>query len=251
MATKKEKTEKSIAEKIQLLKQLQDSYSTIDGLKALMEDLPIEIQDIEDEIAKIEHRIVEFEAKNKELTQECNVEKANIEKAEGLVARYKEQLNGIKNNREYDNLTKEIEFQELEVELSNKNINEKKEAIQESKKKVLALKDNLQERKEMLEERQASMADREKEAKAKIVKLEKLVEGVETELDARLVNSFLRVRNGNKNGLGLVRIDRDACGGCFNRIPAQNQMDIKLDRKILTCEYCGRIIVKADELDEE
>ncbi len=250
MATKKEKTEKTISEKIQLLKQLQDSYSTIDGLKALMEDLPIEIQDLEDEIAKVEHRIAEFETKNKELTQKCNTEKAKIENSESLVAKYKEQLNGIKNNREYDNLTKEIEFQELEAELANKNISETKEAIQEGKTKITALKETLQERKEMLEERQASMADREKEAKAKTQKLLKLVEGIEADLDARLVKSFLRVRNGNKNGLGLVRIDRDACGGCFNKIPAQNQMDIKLDRKILTCEYCGRIIVKAD-LDED
>ncbi len=250
MATKKEKTEKTISEKIQLLKQLQDSYSTIDGLKALMEDLPVEIQDIEDEIAKIEHRITEFEAKNKELTQQCNAEKAKIENSESLVAKYKEQIKGIKNNREYDNLTKEIEFQELEIELANKKISEKKEAIQEGKAKISSLKESLQERKEMLEERQTSMADREKEAKAKTQKLEKLVEGIEADLDSRLVKSFLRVRNGNKNGLGLVRIDRDACGGCFNKIPAQNQMDIKLDRKILTCEYCGRIIVKAD-LDED
>ncbi len=250
MATKKEKTEKTISEKVQLLKQLQDSYSSIDGLQALMEDLPIEVQDLEDEIAKIEHRISEFETKNKGLTQQCNAKKVKIEDSEALVAKYKEQLNGIKNNREYDNLTKEIEFQELEVELANKNISEKKEAIQEGKTKIASLKENLQERKEMLEERKATLADREKEAKAKIQKLVKLVEGIEADLDTRLVKSFLRVRQGNKNGLGLVRIDRDACGGCFNRIPAQSQMDIKLDRKILTCEYCGRIIVKAD-FDEE
>ncbi len=250
MATKKEKTEKTISEKIQLLKQLQDSYSTIDGLQALMEDLPIEIQDIEDEIAKIEHRIAEYETKNKEFTQQCNTEKAKIENAESLVAKYKEQLNGIKNNREYDNLSKEIEFQQLEVELSTKKISETKEAIQEGKTKISSLKESLKERKEMLEERQSSMAEREKEAKTKTQKLLKLVEGIEADLDPRLVKSFLRVRQGNKNGLGLVRIDRDACGGCFNKIPAQSQMDIKLDRKILTCEYCGRIIVKSD-FDEE
>ncbi len=250
MATKKEKTEKTISEKIELLKQLQDSYSSIDGYKALLEDLPIEIQDIEDEIAKLEHRIAEFDANSKELTQECNVEKAKIENSENLVAKYKEQLNGIKNNREYDNLTKEVEFQELEIELANKRIGEKKEQIQEYKTKIASLKENLEERKEMLEERKASLADREKEAKAKTQKLVKLVESIEADLDPRLVKSFLRVRQGDRNGLGLVRIDRDACGGCFNKIPAQSQMDIKLDRKILTCEYCGRIIVKAD-LDEE
>ncbi len=249
MATKKEKVEKTTAEKIELLKQLQDSYSTIDGLEALMEDLPIEIQDLEDEIVKTEHRIAEYEAKNKEFTQQNNVEKGKIENAETLIAKYKEQLNGIKNNREYDNLTKEVEFQQLEIELANKNISEKKEAIQDAKTKIASLKESLQDRKDLLEERRASMADREKEAKTKIQKLKKLVENIEGELDHRLVKSFLRVREGNKNGLALVRIDRDACGGCFNKIPAQSQMDIKLDRKILTCEYCGRIIVKAE--DEE
>ncbi len=250
MATKKEKVEKTTAEKIELLKQLQDSYSTIDGLQALMEDLPVEIQDLEDEIAKTEHRISEYETKNKELTQQNNVEKAKIENAESLIAKYKEQLNGIKNNREYDNLTKEIEFQQLEIELANKNINEKKEAIQDGKTKIASLKENLQDRKDLLEERRASMGEREKEAKAKTQKLYKHVDNIEEELDQRLVKSFIRIREGNKNGLGLVRIDRDACGGCFNKIPAQAQMDIKLDRKILTCEYCGRFIVKADEEED-
>ncbi len=246
MAVKTEKKEKSIEEKLITLKKLQSACSKIDALDNLMADLPLEIEDLEDEIAKMEHKVQELEAKNKEKNQLVAGEKAKIANSEGLISKYNEQLNGIKNNREYDNLKKEIEFHGFEIELAEKRTAEAKEEITQIKAKLGVIKDQIVDRKEVLKDRKANLEKHQEETEAEKNKILKTVTSLEKELDERLVKSFHRTRQGNKNGLAVVQVDRDACGGCFNKIPAQNQIDIKLHRKILSCEYCGRIILDAD-----
>lgn len=236
-------TEKTIEQKLIDLRDLQNVYSKIDHLKTLRGELPLEVQDLEDEIAGMETRKANLEEEIKRGNQLTAGEKAKITNAQTLIERYKEQLDQVKNNREYDNLSKEIEFQGLEIELSQKKIGEIAQDQTTRKERVAALAESISERGKDLAIKQAELDQIKQETKQEEATLRQQAKDLEQEIEERLLKAFHRIREGARNGMAVVTVDRDACGGCFNKIPPQRQLDIKLHKKVLVCEYCGRIMV--------
>lgn len=243
-------TELSVEEKLKLLYSLQKVHSSIDNIKTLRGELPLEVQDLEDEIEGLETRIGKLKDEVKEFETAVTNKKNEIKESEALIKKYKEQQNNVRNNREYDSLSKEIEYQTLEIELCEKRIKEfsakvveKNEQIKESEKTLTERKDDLVSKKEELEE---IVDDTKKEEET----LANSIGSYENKVDERLLTAFNRIRKSARNGLAVVTVQRDACGGCFNKIPPQRQLDIKSRKKIIVCEYCGRILVD-DELTEE
>lgn len=240
---KKDPTDLSVEEKLKTLYQLQTTLSSIDDKRAMRGELPLEVQDLEDEITGLNTRIEKIENDIDEFNKAVAQKKGDITTAESSIARYKKQLDEVKNNREYDTLTKEIEFQSLEVELCNKKISEALIKVAEKTKDLdetkLLINDRtaaLKEKKEELEEIMQETRDEEEKLKDKAKELE-------VKIEPRLLTSFKRIRKNARNGLGIVYVQRDACGGCFNKIPPQRQLDIKMHKKIIVCEYCGRIMI--------
>ncbi len=225
------------------LYQLQTTLSSIDEKRALRGELPLEVQDLEDEIAGLKTRIEKIENDINDFQQAVVQKQAEIQEAEESVERYKKQLDEVRNNREYDTLTKEIEFQSLEIELCNKKIREGMAKMRErefdlhkAEEKKADLEHGLVEKRAELEDILEETHEEEERLKEKALELEKKIE-------PRLLASFKRIRKGARNGLGIVYVQRDACGGCFNKIPPQRQLDIKMHKKIIPCEYCGRILI--------
>lgn len=198
----------------------------------------------------METRLKHLEEDNKRQVQAVATEKAKIQKAEERIEEYKEQLNNVKNNREYDNLSKEIEFQGLEIELSQKRIVEGTTEIQHRKERIATLKETIGERRVDLEAKQEELARIKGETKQEEESLRAEAIRLEEGIEERLLHAFTRIREGARNGLAVVPIDRDACGGCFNKIPPQRQVDLKLRKKIIVCEYCGRILVDPELVEE-
>lgn len=236
-------SEKTIEQKLIDLRDLQNVYTKIDHLKTLRGELPLEVQDLEDEIAGMETRKANLEEEIKRGNQLTAGEKAKITNAQTLIERYKEQLDQVKNNREYDNLSKEIEFQGLEIELSQKKIGEITQDQTIRKERILTLTESISERGKDLEIKQAELNQIKQETKQEEATLRQQAKELESEIEERLLKAFHRIREGARNGMAVVTVDRDACGGCFNKIPPQRQLDIKLHKKVLVCEYCGRIMV--------
>jgi predicted nucleic acid-binding Zn-ribbon protein len=240
-----------ISEKLKALFELQTVASEIDKIKILRGELPLEVQDLEDDITGLKTRISNFEDDVQNLETSIQNRKAAIKESEALIAKYTEQQNNVRNNREYDSLSKEIEFQKLEIELSEKRIREfttemksKKETIESSKKQLTEREEDLDRKKKELEEITAETKIEEEKLKSKGEKIEGMIE-------PRLLTAFKRIRKNARNGLAVVTVQRDACGGCFNKIPPQRQMDIANRKKIIVCEYCGRILVDKDIMDVE
>ena len=248
MATTNELT---IAEKLEQLYQLQTIYSKVDEIQVLKGELPIEVADLEDEIEGLHKRLAKIaeDIKNKEA--EIAAKHNSIKESETLKERYNSQLDNVKNNREYDALTKEIEMQTLEMQLNEKKI--KEEGI------------NIEGLKEILTETQEKLADKEKNLEDKKVALEKIIATTEKEetklgnkatrlekkIEERLIKAFKRVRGSYRNGLAVVEVERDSCGGCFGKVPPQTQMEIRQKKKIILCEHCGRILVDASSEEEK
>jgi len=246
MATEKTKTvdtEISIEEKLLALYELQKVDSDIDKIRILRGELPLEVQDLEDEIAGLETRIKNIDDETKNLESAISNKKNEIVNAKELIKKYQDQQNNVRNNREYDSLSKEVEFQTLEIELCEKRIREfiaqvaeKKEAAEQSKALLAERTNDLSVKKEELEE---IIKDTQKE-EDQLVKRSKEFENI---IESRLITAYKRIRANARNGLAVVTVERDACGGCFNKIPPQRQLDIKSRKKIIVCEYCGRILV--------
>lgn len=240
---KKEVADLSVEEKLKTLYQLQTTLSGIDEKKALRGELPLEVQDLEDELEglnirvdKIKHDIADAEAAiqgNQQLIQE----------AQKSVERYQHQLDEVKNNREYDTLTKEIEYQSLEIELANKKIREAAMAIEERQRDLEIAQKTISERQIDLDEKRDELDEIMQETREEEEKLKAHAKELELKIESRLLTSFKRIRKNARNGLGIVYVQRDACGGCFNKIPPQRQLDIRMHKKIIVCEYCGRILV--------
>ena len=241
----------SVEEKLKALYDLQCVDSEIDQLRVVRGELPVEIQDLEDEIAKLETRLEKFEEEKSILKADQKDKKVAVKNSEELIVRYKKQLENIKNNREFTSLTKELEFQELEIQLSEKRTNEIKAKVLMKDEVIASTTEDLNENKEDLEGKKSELAEitaeTEKEEKALIKKLK----SSQKKIDDRLLSSYERIRTSVRNGLALVSVDRDACGGCFNKIPPQRQLDIKLHKKIIVCEHCGRILVDSNILSEQ
>jgi predicted nucleic acid-binding Zn-ribbon protein len=235
--------EYSIEDKLNALYQLQKVHSGIDKIKILRGELPLEVQDLEDEIAGLETRIQNYQDEIKNLDTAVHNKKNEINAANELIKKYTEQQNNVRNNREFDSLSKEVEFQKLEIELCEKRIreftaqaNEKRLSIDQAHKALEERSQDLSNKKKELED---IIADTQKEEEALINKAHE----VEKVIESRLLNAYKRIRGNARNGLAVVTVERDACGGCFNKIPPQRQLDIKSRKKIIVCEYCGRILV--------
>jgi predicted nucleic acid-binding Zn-ribbon protein len=240
---KKDPTDLSVEEKLKTLYQLQTTLSAIDEKKALRGELPLEVQDLEDEIAGLNTRVEKIKGEIDDFQQAIIQKKGEIEDAKASVERYKSQLNDVKNNREYDTLSKEIEFQELEIELCNKKIREAGVKVEDRNKDLEQAEELIKDRQIALEEKKNELDEIMSETRAEEEKLKEKAKELELKIEERLLTSYKRIRKNARNGLGIVYVQRDACGGCFNKIPPQRQLDIKMHKKIIVCEYCGRIMI--------
>ena len=245
MATEKTKAEKeyTVEERLKTLYELQTMLSEIDRIKTLRGELPLEVKDLEDEIARLETRVQKFQGEIVQLQSDIAKEKEGIKNSQTLIEKYTAQQDNVRNNREFDFLTKEIEYQNLSIELCEKHIREytaqeknKKEEIETCQTTIAERTTHLQEKKEELDEIIAATRQDQEKLREKANKLEQQV-------DPRLLTAFKRIRKNARNGLAVVYIQRGACGGCFNKIPPQRQLDIKMHKKIIVCEYCGRIMI--------
>ncbi len=245
MAAKANTKETTVAEKLDALYALQKIDSQIDKIRTVRGELPLEVQDLEDEIEGLETRINKMQDEVRELDTEVIDRKNAMKDAEIAIAKFKEQQNNVRNNREFESLDKEIEFQELEIKLHEKRSKEakikvisKKEVLDEAKTRLDFRKGDLSVKKAELDE---IVGETQKEEEALIAKSEK----AKAAIDQRLIAAYDRLRTNAKNGLAVVGVDRDSCGGCFNKIPPQRQLDIESKRKVIVCEHCGRILVPA------
>lgn len=238
-----ESTEISNEEKLKALFELQRVDSEIDKIKILRGELPLEVQDLEDELAGLETRITNLEEEIKGFETSVTAKKNEISNANSLIKKYKEQQNNVRNNREYDSLSKEIEFQTLEIELCEKRIREFSVQIKSKKETIDSSKSHLDERMSDLKNKKKELediiADTQKEEQTLIKKSKEY----EIIIEPRLIAAYKRIRGNARNGLAVVTVERDACGGCFNKIPPQRQLEIRSRKKIIVCEYCGRILV--------
>ncbi len=240
---KKNPQDMSVEERLKTLFQLQTTLSAIDEKKALRGELPLEVQDLEDEIAGLNTRLEKINTEIKELKDAIVQKNGEIANAQASVARYKTQLDDVKNNREYDTLSKEIEYQELEIQLCEKKIGEANTRIAERGEDVKKIEDTIDDRKQALVEKNHELDEIMDETRTEEEKLKTKAKDLEGKIESRLLTSFKRIRKNARNGLGIVYVQRDACGGCFNKIPPQRQLDIKMHKKIIVCEYCGRILI--------
>jgi predicted nucleic acid-binding Zn-ribbon protein len=246
-ATKKEVT---VAEKLDALYELQKIDSEIDRIRTIRGELPLEVQDLEDELHGLETRINKIAEEAKDLDTEVIDRKNAIKDAETAIAKYKEQQNNVRNNREFESLAKEIEFQELEIKLHDKKGKEAKLRVVNKKELLEEAKERFEFRKGDLNTKQAELDEIVGETKKEEDALLKKSEDAKKKIDTRLVFAYNRLRDNAKNGLAVVPVDRDACGGCFNKIPPQRKLDIQAKKKVLVCEHCGRILVPSEELEE-
>lgn len=250
MAAKASTKETTVAEKLDALYALQKIDSQIDKIRTVRGELPLEVQDLEDEIEGLETRIKNLQDEVKELETEIADRKLATKDAESAIVKFKEQQNNVRNNREFESLSKEIEYQELEIKLHDKRSKEakakiasKKEVLEEAKERLDLRKGDLKVKQDELNE---IVGETQKEEEELIAQSEK----AKASIDARLIAAYDRLRMNAKNGLAVVGVDRDSCGGCFNKIPPQRQLDIDTRRKVIVCEHCGRILVPADVVAE-
>lgn len=245
MATDKQSADKeyTVEEKLYTLYQLQTIMTDIDKIKTLRGELPLEVQDLEDEIAGLETRLQNYHADIEDIKVDIADQKHRITECKSLIERYTAQLDNVRNNREFDNLSKEIEYQGLEVEFSEKKIKEFTEEIRNREREISELKQVLEGRRADLQQKESELDRIIAETKQDEEKLRERAKKLEVTIESRLLTAFKRIRKGARNGLAVVTVQRGACGGCFNKIPPQKQLDIKLRKKIIVCEYCGRIMI--------
>jgi predicted nucleic acid-binding Zn-ribbon protein len=236
-----------VERKLRLLYEIQLIDSEIDNIRTLRGELPNEVRTLEDDIIGFETRISKIQVEVKQAEGIISQRKMDIENSHAMIKKYEEQQKNVRNNREFESLSKEIEFQSLEIELSEKKIREAENLISDKKK--------------LEEETKKALEERDKDLVAKKQELEKIVANTEKDehvleaksaeykqsIEPRLLNAYERLRKNARNGLAVVEVKRDACGGCFNKIPPQRQVDIKIGKRLIPCEYCGRILVNWDE----
>lgn len=244
MATeRKNEKERSVEDRLKALYQLQQLLSEIDGIKTLRGELPHEVKDLEDEIVRYQTRIQNLKLENDDLKAFVNQKNGEIADREAKIARYEEQINNVRNNREYDHLEKEKEFESLEIELAEKKIREAGYRQEHIKEELAAAKEALADNEHSLEEKRKELEEIVSETRQQEESIREQAKAIEPLVDAYTLNAFKRIRKNAHNGLGIVLVQREACGGCFNRIPPQRRLEIKMHKKIIVCEYCGRIII--------
>jgi len=247
----KEKVDASIEGKLRALYELQIIDSKIDRIRIIRGELPLEVQDLEDSVAGLETRVTNLSDELKELQSQILEKTESIKDFKANIKKYEAQQGKVRNNREYDAITKEIEFQNLEIQLAEKRLKEYKFGVEQKS--------------EIVEKSQVDFSERKKDLKLKKSELDEIITETEKEekdlmkasevasksIEDRLVNAYKRVRSNTRNGLAVVPVERDSCGGCFNKIPPQKQLDIKMNKKILVCEHCGRIMVDPEIISTE
>lgn len=244
MATKS-KTEQplSVEQRLKSLYELQTLLTEIDRIKTIRGELPLEVKDLEDSIEGLHTRVENYRKDIEELRQKLVIEKEKINESLSKIERYKTQLDNVRNNREFDLLSKEVEFQTLEIELCEKHINEYSRQIENKERDIAATEEVLVDKNHILAEKKTELDEIVSETRQEEENIREKAKLLEPKIDARTLAAFKRIRKNARNGLGIVYVQRNACGGCFNRIPAQRQMEIKMHKKIIVCEYCGRIMI--------
>jgi hypothetical protein len=232
-----------VEQRMKALYELQTILSEIDRIKQIRGELPLEVKDLEDNIEGLKTRIENYRHDVEEFRKKITLEKEKINESQAKIARYKEQLDNVRNNREFDLLSKEVEFQSLEIELSEKHLNEFNRAIDSRNAEIAATEEKLSDNKHVLQEKKAELDEIVSETRQDEERLRVRAKDIEPTIDERTLKAFKRIRENARNGLGIVYIQRNACGGCFNRIPPQKQMEIKMHKKVIVCEYCGRIMI--------
>lgn len=244
MATeKKNDKERSVEERLTALYKLQTCLSEVDRIKSVRGELPLEVKDLEDDIIRLQTRIQNYQDEIARQSDLINVKKGDIETRKVKIARYDEQINNVRNNREFAFLEKEKEFENLEIELAEKNIRDAQSKINEKQEEIVKTQEELTDREHNLEDKKKELEDIISETKQEEEKLLMQAKELETKIDDYTLNAFKRIRKNARNGLGIVCVQRNACGGCFNRIPPQRQLEIKMHKKVIVCEYCGRILI--------
>jgi predicted nucleic acid-binding Zn-ribbon protein len=235
--------ETTIAEKLLSLYNLQQICSQIDKIRIVRGELPDEVRDLEDACEGLKTRIANYQENVKNLKIQIGEEDTKIKESKALIEKYKTQQDNVRNNREYESLTKEIDYQDLEMQLAEKHKTKKQSEIIAQNEEISVFQEKLQELSDLLKHKKSELksiiADTEKEEAELVAKAEEL----QATVDKRLLIAFERIRTNARNGLAVVQIERDACGGCFSMIPPQRQLDIRLHKKIIVCEACGRIFI--------
>jgi len=243
MAKKAAAKESTVEEKLKALYALQKIDSKVVKIQTIRGELPLEVQDLEDEIVGLETRINKHTDEFNDMETGISEKKNLITESKASIKKYETQQMNVRNNREFDAITKEIEFQNLEIQLAEKRIKESEANLENKTEIIKEAKVVLKERKKDLDHKKAELdeikSETHKEEQALIKKSDKAAKII----DERLVTAYHRIRNNARNGLAVVAVERDSCGGCFNKIPPQRQMDIKNHKKIIVCEHCGRILV--------
>lgn len=251
MSKSNNQAELPIALKLKQLYELQQIDSEIDKLHIIKGELPVAVSDLEDEIAGLNTRISKLNSSVADMEQDAANHKVNVKQSEDLIKKYEKQLNTVKNNREYDALNKEINLQRLEIQLSEKKAKEVVEQVKLKKATLDSVKERLDSKQKELEEKKEELnkiiEKTEKEELALGKKSDKNRKGIEL----RLLNAYDKIRHRYRNGLAVVTIKRNACGGCFNQIPPQVQLEIGLRKKIIACEHCGRVLVDDQIIEVE
>lgn len=245
----KDETEISIEKKLMALYSLQQNDSKIDRIKIVRGELPLEVEDLEDEVAGLETRIDNYIQEIELLDKQIADKQLAIKESQALIKRYEEQQNNVRNNREYDALTKEIEFQSLEIQLAEKRIREFTAQLTMSKEEIENAQNELSDRRNDMEAKRSELTDIVAETELEEKELNNKSEQQQRLIEERLLIAYKRIRKNARNGLAVVPVERDACGGCFSYIPPQRQLDIKLHKKIIVCEFCGRILVDKELAD--
>ncbi len=244
MATeKKQDKERSVEERLTALYKLQSCLSEVDRIKNVRGELPLEVKDLEDDIIRLQTRIQHFEDEIARQEELISAKRGDIEMRKVKIARYNEQIDNVRNNREYAFLEKEKEFESLEIELAEKNIRDAQTKIAEKQEEITKTQEELSDRQHNLNEKKGELQDIISETKQEEEKLLMQAKELENKIDDYTLNAFKRIRKNARNGLGIVSVQRSACGGCFNRIPPQRQLEIKMHKKVIVCEYCGRILI--------
>lgn len=244
MATEnKPEAPRSVEDRLKTLYELQTLLSEIDRIRNIRGELPLEVKDLQDTIAGLNTRIERYQGDIEDLKIKRTAELNKIENKKLLIERYRQQLDNVRNNHEFDNLTKEIEYETLEIKLSEKNIGEIEREIDNRQAQIASIQQEIVDQTQILTEKKADLENIVSETRTEEENLIGRAKALEPGVDERTLNAFKRIRKNARNGLGIVIIDRNACGGCFNRIPPQKQIEIKMHKKVIVCEYCGRIMI--------
>ena len=245
------KAEFSVEDRLRALYDLQPIHSRIDKIRSVRGELPLEVEDLEDEVAGLEVRISKLEEDSKKFTDDIKSKEIATEHAKSMIKKYNEQQKNVRNNRAFESLSKEIEFQELEIELCAKQINELKAQIELKNQSIAENNQKLEERREHLKHKKDELGDILKETEKEENDLLKKSTEFESKIDESLLISYKKIRSSVRNGLAVVAVERGASAGSFFTIPPQVQLDIASRKKFITEEHSGRILVDKDLAEEE